>query len=186
MKPWEKYKAKEGSGRAQEPQGPWTRYRGSSQGSEAFQKAVQRVLGLEGGYVDDPDDRGGATNYGISSRANPDVDVKSLTKEGAISLYRERYWDAINADALPEPIREVAFDAAVNHGPAWTRNALKKTGADVDAFIALRKKTYKAIAKADPSQEKFSQGWMNRLDSYVPKRPWLKYGGDASVGMGDD
>ena len=46
MKPWEKYKAKEGSGRAQEPQGPWTRYRGSSQGSEAFQKAVQRETTL--------------------------------------------------------------------------------------------------------------------------------------------
>lgn len=185
MKPWEKY-AKEGSGKPQEGRGPWDRYRGSSGGTEAFQRAVQRVLGLEGGWADDPDDRGGATNFGISSRANPDVDVKSLTKEKAIDLYRERYWEAIQADSLPESVREVAFDAAVNHGPAWTRNALKKTGGDVDAFIKLRRNTYKAIAKADPSQEKFLGGWMNRLDSYVPKRPWLKYGGDKSVGMGDD
>jgi lysozyme family protein len=186
-KPWEKY-AQNRSGSPSKARGPWERYSGSASPTEAFQKAIQRVLGHEGGYANDPDDKGGETNFGISTRANPDVDVKSLTKESATALYKERYWDAIDADSLPEDIRDVAFDAAVNHGPGWAKRVLRETGGDVDKFIAHRRKTYKAIAKADPSQEKFLGGWMNRLDSYVHKRPWDKYNGriDNGVGMGDD
>src|SRR3546814_13662226 len=57
------------------------RPRGEPTPSAGFDSAVARVLGDEGGFVDDPVDRGGATNFGISSRAHPDVDVASLTCE---------------------------------------------------------------------------------------------------------
>lgn len=175
IKPWEKYA--EAPVRSSEARGPWDRYRGSDSPSDAFQKAVQRVLGHEGGWADDPDDRGGATNFGISSKAHPDVDVKSLTKEKAIELYRERYWEPLGADSLPEGLRELAFDAAVQHGVSWAKNALEETGGSVKAFLDKRKRFYEGIVKRDPSQEKFLNGWMNRLESYRPKMPWLNYGG---------
>lgn len=172
MKPWEKY-AQSAPQTAQEGDGPWTRYKGSAE----FEAAVDRVLGHEGGYANDPDDRGGETNYGISKRAHPDVDVASLTAGQARQIYRQDYWEAINADSLPDDVREMAFDAAVNHGVGWTKAALQEVGNDVDKLYQKRKKLYQALAKEDPSQEKFLDGWMNRLESYVPRRPWLKYGG---------
>lgn len=139
-----------------------------------FDDAVQRVLRDEGGFVDDPVDRGGATNFGISSRANPDVDVRNLTREGAVQIYRERYWNAIDADALPPALRGVAFDAAVNHGVGWTRKALRQAGGDVEAFIALRERHYNGIVARDPEQGRFLEGWMARLERYrseAPPRP---------------
>src|SRR3546814_17365189 len=78
------------------------RPRGEPTPSAGFDSAVARVFGDEGGFVDDPVDRGGATNFGISSRAHPDVDVASLTREDAVTLCRERYWEPIGGDPLPE------------------------------------------------------------------------------------
>lgn len=176
-KPWEKYAEKPSQLRS-EAHGPWDRYRGSSQGTDAFRRHVEKVLELEGGLADDPDDRGGLTNFGISSKANPDVDVKGLTEEKAVDLYRDRYWDALDADRLPEQVQGLAFDSAVQHGVAWTKNALAETGNSVRGLLDKRKKYYDSIVKADPSQEKFYEGWMNRLDKWRPKLPWLKYGGN--------
>lgn len=129
-----------------------------------FETEVAKILAREGGYVNNPDDRGGETNFGISKRANPDIDVASLTREAAVELYRERYWKAINADALPEEIRSTAFDAAVNQGPGWVRKALRDSGGDPAAFNAMRRDHYNSLAANDPSQEQFLQGWLNRLD----------------------
>ena len=48
-----------------------------------FDEIIDVVLHHEGGYVNDPKDPGGETNYGISKRAYPDVDIKNLTEDGA-------------------------------------------------------------------------------------------------------
>ena len=48
-----------------------------------FQRCVLFVLNEEGGYVNDPADPGGETNFGISMRAHPEVDIKALTKAKA-------------------------------------------------------------------------------------------------------
>lgn len=131
-----------------------------------FDGAVERVLAVEGGFVDDASDRGGATNFGISSRAHPDVDVASLTRDQAKAIYRREYWNAIEADALPEPLREVAFDAAVNQGVNWTKRALAEAGGDPRAFLQLREARYRDIVAKDPSQQKFLRGWLNRLERF--------------------
>jgi Glycosyl hydrolase 108 len=131
--------------------------------------AIQNVLGVEGGYVNDAADRGGETNLGISSRANPDVDVKSLTPQSAAALYKERYWDAINADQLPPAIREIAFDTAVNMGPSTAIRLAQLSGGDPQRYLAERKKVYDAIVANDPSQRKFYDGWMNRLEGLAAK-----------------
>jgi lysozyme family protein len=130
------------------------------------QSAISRVLGREGGFVDDPSDRGGATNFGISSKSYPNIDVTKLTKEQAAGIYKRDYWDAINADSLPEGVREMAFDAAVNQGVPWTKQALAASGGDPAKFLQLRRDRYQSIVAADPTQGRFLQGWMNRLNEF--------------------
>lgn len=131
-----------------------------------FDAAVNDVLQAEGGFVNDAADRGGATNFGISSRANPDVNVANLTPEAAKAIYRERYWNAIDADALPPAMQGPAFDAAVNQGVGWTKAALREAGGDPAKFLALREARYREIVANDPSQAKFLRGWLNRLDRF--------------------
>ena len=52
-----------------------------------FNDIIEVVLHHEGGYVNDPDDPGGETNFGIAKRSHPDVDIKNLTKDGAKEIY---------------------------------------------------------------------------------------------------
>lgn len=156
---------------------PWLRYQ-QQQGGPDFMAAVSRLIKREGGYVNDPEDRGGETKYGISKAANPDVDIPSLTVPKAASLYRERYWNAIEADKLPPHMREIAFDAAVNQGVSWTKEALKQAGGDVHEFFRLRAQHYANIVSGDPSQAKFARGWEKRLEEMAPStygQPWLRY-----------
>ena len=54
-----------------------------------FDEIIEVVLHHEGGYVNDPKDPGGETNFGIAKRSHPDVDIKNLTKEGAKDIYKE-------------------------------------------------------------------------------------------------
>ena len=83
-----------------------------------FERAVEVVLLHEGSeYTDLPQDRGGPTKYGISQRWNPDVDVRALTREGAIAIYRQRYWQGGSYDRLPPPAAIKTFDLAVLMGP---------------------------------------------------------------------
>lgn len=132
----------------------------------SFDAEVEAVLRAEGGFVDDPVDRGGATNFGISSAAHPDVNVANLTREQAKAIYRRDYWDAIDADSLPPELQGMAFDAAVNQGAGWTRQALAEAGGDPAKFLQLREARYRDIVANDPSQQRFLGGWMNRLDRF--------------------
>jgi lysozyme family protein len=81
-----------------------------------FDEACDRLLGHEGGYVDNPMDPGGETNWGISKRAYPNVDIKNLTREGAKAIYRRDFWDRIHADELFDGVAFQTFDFAVNSG----------------------------------------------------------------------
>lgn len=79
-----------------------------------FDQAFDRVIGHEKGYVNDPRDPGGETNWGISKRSYPGVDIKVLTKEGAKAIYLRDFWNPIgNADPA---IKFQVFDFAVNSG----------------------------------------------------------------------
>jgi len=80
-----------------------------------FNKAVEFVLKHEGGYSNDPHDAGGETNYGISKRAYPNVDIKNLTRDQAIEIYKRDYWDKL-PNTLPAAVHCVLFDCAVNAG----------------------------------------------------------------------
>lgn len=101
-----------------------------------FDDVLKAVLGFEGGYSDNPNDRGGKTNLGITegtlARAHkagliPHSDVKKLTRAEAATIYRAFYWDAIGGDELPEPLDQAAFDMAVNHGVGGAGRLLQRT-----------------------------------------------------------
>jgi len=82
----------------------------------SFDKLINRVLSHEGGYVNHPDDPGGETNWGISKRSYPYLDIKNLTRDEAIAIYRKDFWLRVSGDVLPEAFAFQALDAAVNHG----------------------------------------------------------------------
>ncbi len=84
--------------------------------SSMFLKVFERVIDHEGGYVNDPADPGGETKFGISKRSYPNVDIKELTLEKAIVIYRTDFWDKIHGDTLPLPVAYQLFDFAVNSG----------------------------------------------------------------------
>lgn len=85
--------------------------------SVQFLKAINRVLGHEGGYADDPADPGGETQWGISKRSYPNVDIKALTRNQAIAIYHRDFWVPINGDSVSDGAAFQLMDGAVNSGP---------------------------------------------------------------------
>lgn len=95
--------------------------------SDNFEFALSQTLHFEGGYSNDPDDRGGETNYGIT---HFDVDrayrkgvishnnTANLTVDEAKSIYRDFYWDVSKLDLIQNKhIAAEMFDTSVNMGP---------------------------------------------------------------------
>ena len=81
-----------------------------------FDVTIDRVLGHEGGYVDDPADPGGETNWGISRRSYPTRDIRNLTRDGAKAIYKADFSDPIASKVDDSALVAQLFDAAVNHG----------------------------------------------------------------------
>lgn len=112
--------------------------------SNPFDSALERVLGVEGGYVNDPRDSGGATRYGITeavARAHGyRGSMRELPLAMARRIYRAAYWDTLRLDAvaaLSVPLAGRLFDASVNLGPVRAAtflqrvlNVLNRRGAD--------------------------------------------------------
>lgn len=81
-----------------------------------FEQAFERLIGHEGGYVNDKNDPGGETNWGVSKRSYPNVDIKNLTLDGAKAIYLRDFWLPAACDKLPDAVRFDVFDMAVNSG----------------------------------------------------------------------
>lgn len=77
-----------------------------------FSKAIDFVLDNEGGYSNNPADPGGETNFGISKRAYPYLDIKNLTREEAITIYQRDYWKFYGLTS--QRIATKIFDEYVN------------------------------------------------------------------------
>ena len=80
-----------------------------------FDTAFDRLIGHEGDYVNNPDDPGGETKWGISKRSYPHLDIKSLTRDQAKEIYRQDFWDKIG-DSAHSAVKFQLFDFAVNSG----------------------------------------------------------------------
>jgi hypothetical protein len=159
-----------------------------------FQKAMSFIMPHEGGYSANPADKGGPTNYGISKvsledylgRKVSDADVKNMSRDTAMQIYKKKYWDAIGADRLDPHAAIVAFDTAVQHGVGYAKNLLGATGGDPNAMIAARGNKYKGIVANDPSQSVFARGWGNRLADLGNFTSSFAGGGIVSLAGGGD
>lgn len=131
----------------------------SAEAEENWQRCIDFVLGWEGGYVNDPDDPGGETKWGISKRAHPELDIYNLTREQAIEIYRVEYWKASGADKMTWPLCLVHFDAAVNSGVGSAQWWLKESNGNPVLYLALRLRAYTELG----IWKRFGAGWSRRI-----------------------
>jgi lysozyme family protein len=116
-----------------------------------FDTCLQAVLQHEGGFVDDPVDRGGRTNQGItqgtydsyrSDRGLNTADVKDITQGEVKDIYFARYWTPLRCAQMPVGLDRALFDAGVNSGTRragkWLQVALGLSAADIDGVIGQK------------------------------------------------
>lgn len=139
-----------------------------------FDDAVEFVLTVEGGESDDSHDDGGLTRYGISSVAHPDVDVSTLTREGAIELYRHRYWEPVRCDEMPNPLRLAIFDAAIQHGQTRAVKLLQKS-LRIAADGIIGPQTLSALGRAS-WDDLLVRFLAKRVGFYVEHPDWPVFG----------
>ena len=85
---------------------------------------IPRILAIEGGYVNDPADRGGPTKYGITlatlqkylNRRVTAADVQKVTVELATSIYEMEYFTLPHVYLLPDQVQLITLDMNINHG----------------------------------------------------------------------
>lgn len=132
-----------------------------------FAKAYQSLLVFEQGYVDHPNDPGGATKYGISSRAHPHVgDVKNLTCEEAGKIAKAEYWDPCGCDNIEWPMSLVVFNRAFGSGSIKKAKALvDKYGNDWRAALEDERARLNALVQKNPKLAVFQKGWNNRINA---------------------
>ena len=166
-------------------------------------KLVPFILSKEGGYVNDKDDSGGATNFGITLATwrkvgydkNDDgvinkEDIKLLTEDDFHRVFKKNYWDACKADQIKDQsVANLLVDFAYNSGVARVSKFIQKiVGVTADGiignktinainnyprgqrqlFATLRQRRINylnGIVIANPTQKKFYNGWMNRVNA---------------------
>lgn len=160
-----------------------------------FDASFARIIKSEGGYVNDPSDRGGETNLGVTigawgaylNRAIQPGEMKLLTQDTVRPFYRSMYWDKVKGDDLPVGVDYAVFDFAVNAGPGRAAKFLQQSvGATPDGaigpgtmalvakatptdilqkFAQQKEAFYNSLAEKNPAQQKFLKGWLNRVAS---------------------
>lgn len=153
---------------------------------ENFERVMSFVLKWEGDEFENVvGDKGGPTKFGINSASHPDVDLKTLTREQALEIYRESYWNKIKGDKLPYPLDFVMMDYAVNSGVSRATKILQRLIGVVDDgilgnntlknlsvhpkqleiaknILTEREAFLRLIVARNPTQAKFLKGWLNR------------------------
>jgi len=155
-----------------------------------FEMALRHILRFEGGYVDHPEDPGGATNLGITretlsrfrGRAVSKAEVRALDRNTAREIYRRFYWNALRCDDMPSGLDLAVFDSGVNQGTGRAARLLQialKVSVDgiigpvtvraanqadtrtlLSEFMALRMRSYGRLSGLFRT---FGLGWSRRL-----------------------
>lgn len=148
-----------------------------------YPQALSFVLRWEGGYVNDPDDPGGATNKGVTQKTYDAYrrkqglalrPVQQITDVEVGDIYKTGYWDTVGGDRQPWPLSLVLFDTGVNMGPGRALEFLSQAKKTLDTdpsndglelarrVIDLRVNRYYALVQRNPRLRKFLKGWLNR------------------------
>lgn len=100
--------------------------------SVKFLTIINRVLGHEGGYVNDPKDPGGETNWGISKRSYPNVRIAELTRNQAISIYYRDFWLRSGCEQFEDGVGYQLLDSAINSGISQSIRFLQRAAGVAD------------------------------------------------------
>jgi len=127
---------------------------------QSVQQLAKDIVAREGGFVNDPDDPGGATNFGVTihtlRRLRPGQrvgveDVRALTREDAVAIYLDHYFNRPRIAELPQPLWPTVFDMQVNAGANAVRllqRLLVDMGQDVAVDGAIGPQTIAAAHRA--------------------------------------
>jgi lysozyme family protein len=156
-----------------------------------FERCLVEVLRHEGGWADHPADPGGATMKGITigtysqwkGRKVTKDELRAIPDSDLRAIYRRNYWDKVRGDDLPAGLDMVAFDGAVNSGPArgarWLQQGLGVTAdgkigpvtisraREVSASSAIEAATIARMAflRSLKTWGTFGKGWARRVES---------------------
>lgn len=160
------------------------------------EKLIPKILRWEGGFVNDPDDAGGATNKGVTIATfrkfyGKDATIeqlKRITDEQWLHIFKVGYWDKFKADDInDQSVANICVDWLYNSGIVAIKRVQKIVGVVDDGIVgpktigainakdaeplffqirAARIAFVETIVRNKPSQRKFLQGWKNRILSY--------------------
>jgi lysozyme family protein len=150
-----------------------------------FLTAFEKLLKHEGGFSDHSADPGGKTRYGVTEAVAREAgyrgDMREMPLDLAQRIYKDKYWDAVQAEALPADVRYIVFDGAVNSGitqsAKWLQRAcgVKDDGivgpATIRAANSLASDGLKRRILGQrlrfmatlPNWPAFGRGWANRI-----------------------
>ena len=149
--------------------------------------AISITLQHEGGFVDNPNDPGGATNMGITQRDMPGQNIRELTVDQAVEYYSEHYWKPLYSQINSQSIANKLFDLGVLFGIGTAVGVLQTAmnithdgvfgpgtldavnQADVTKLLQDFKNamTDRAlnVVKMNPKEQIFLKGWLTRINS---------------------
>ena len=160
-------------------------------------KLIPIIKKWEGGYSDNPNDRGGATNSGVTLAVYQSVygknktknDLKKMTNEQWDYIFTKLYWNKWKADEINnQSIANILVDWVWMSGLGTIKKIQSLFGLTADGIVGnktisyinshdqeevfnkiwnRRKSFYESLVKNNPSQKVFLKGWMNRLNTYT-------------------
>lgn len=161
-----------------------------------FKKYAPKLLQLEGGYTNHPDDQGGPTNLGITlntyrqycGQEKTIKDLRNMSYGVWEKIMKDMYWDRCQADKIEnQSVAEIVVDWCINSGMIGLRRVQEIVGCKPDGIagpitisminssdpeslferiMSARKQFYVNIVKRNPPQKVFMNGWMNRLSKF--------------------
>ena len=159
-------------------------------------KLIPIIKKWEGGYSDNPNDRGGATNSGVTLAVYQSVygknktknDLKKMTSDQWDYIFTKLYWNKWQADEIKnQSIANILVDWVWMSGTGTIKKIQSLFGLTADGIVGnktlsyinsnnqeeifkkiwnRRKSFYESLVKNNPSQKVFLNGWMNRLNTY--------------------
>lgn len=175
---------------------------------ENWPECIDFTLASEGGYDANPKDRGNwttgvvgegelkGTKYGIAAHVYPDLDIKNLTRDRAVAIYRKDYWPKVAGDAQPAGVDLVTWDICVNSGSGRAlqiersalgtdlQNAMSLAAAamrvpDKPALIKSMCVKRAAFYRSLKTFSTFGKGWLNRNARCEAKAVTMSLRGDG-------
>ncbi len=158
-----------------------------------FNKAFSNLIKLEGEYVNDADDAGGETKFGISKKWYPHLDIKNLSRNDAMKIYYDDFWkcgpfEKLKNESIAVKLFELTVNIGQKHAGKCIQRALRCCGYQiaedgiigtetisktntanyVELLASLRSEAagyYRLVAEKKPDNAKFLEGWLKRAYS---------------------